>query len=321
MSSNAMARPTRRRAVTLDQAKALVSIAQSGSFERAATELGLKSATSVFHLVGRMEVTLGHGSLVGPSAHGKAVLTALGREVLPLAEALVEAYGAFEADKHEVRFSSYPSIAARVASTIATFNDRHAQISAAFYEITDQSRRDRGETLVSRVATGEVDLAVAPSQFKNPRLAKKRLYSWTLRLVLPQGDRRRSRTTLTIDELTDLSFLVSPVGHSSRRLFDEASRGANTRPRIAMELGDQYVLEKIARAGRHYAAVIPDDAFGEPDTSLGPALVSADRRHLGGSYSLYYAKTQTSAARAGSMRSGAVLELTAEVVEALASSS
>jgi DNA-binding transcriptional LysR family regulator len=313
-----MAKPTRKSAVTLDQAKALVSVARTGSFERTANELGLRWPASVFHLIGRMETTLDRGALVGPSTQGSAKLTAAGSEVLPMARALVEAYAAFSDGRHEIRISGYPSVAGRLARTISDYDGLHENIDVALYEIADQSRRDRGEGLFERATTGEIDLVVLPSDYSSPLLKSRKAYSWTLRVVLADGDPRRERATITVSDLNDLGFLVSPLGHSSRRLFDTLARETKERPRVAMELVDQYVLEQIAREGRRYAAVIPDDAFGAPNPLMGPALVGRDRRRRGGSYSLYYLSNHHALARRGSSRSEAVLELSDEITRTLA---
>jgi DNA-binding transcriptional LysR family regulator len=310
-------KPTRQPSVTYEQARALVTLARTHSFERTATLLGLGSATSVFHLIGRMGATIARGPLVGPSVSGQVQLTAIGNEVLPQAMKLVDAYGAFVDDRHEIRLSCYPSVAGRLARTIAAFNAGNPQVEVVFYEVADQSRRDRGESLLDRTTTGEIDLVVAPSDHPSPELKETPVYGWKLRVILPEGDRRRSRTKVGITDLTDLEFVASPLGHSSRRLLDAALRDAPVRPRIVMELVDQYVLERLAREGTRYAAVMPDDAFGEPDPSLGPALVDWQGDSFTGNYSLYYANRHVQAANQGSTRSDAVIKVAGVVTREL----
>ena len=87
-----------------------------------------------------------------------------------------------------------------------------------------------------------------------------------------------------------------------------------------MELVDQYVLERLAREGRRYAAVMPDDAFGAPNPKMGPKLVNQKRVPYTGSYSMYYAARHASESKQGATRSQAVIEFAAVVIEVLGKS-
>ena len=312
-------KPTREPGLTLAQARALVSVARTGSYERARIELGVRSATSVFHLVDRMAAAIGADPLVGPSVSGRVSLTAAGNEVLPRAKALVVAFAAFDRARHELRLASYPAMAARAISAVTAFNDRHdsAGVRAVFYEISDEHRRDRGASLIHRAATGEIDLVAAPADNHPQTLASRDLYRWVLRVVLRDDDPRRAEPSVTLNDLAGLELLVSPPGHSSRQLYDRAAAQARNAPTIAMELVDQAVLATIAREGRGYAALIPDDALGLPAQQIGPALLDSNGNAIEGWYALYFAAQHEDAARQGSRRASAVIDLVDAICRAL----
>lgn len=47
------------------------------------------------------------------------------------------------------------------------------------------------------------------------------------------------------------------------------------------------MLRELCRVSPHHAAVLPDDAFGAPDETVGPALTTRNGERSGGAYSLY----------------------------------
>ncbi len=240
------------------------------------------------HLMTRMANTLEAAPLVAGQGDN-VVLTATGREVLPLPRRLVQAFEAFNRPPTEIRFTAYPSHAAASAKTVAGFVKEHPGVSVIFHEISDESRRDRGTRLIQQVVDGIADLAIAPSGRSRPHLTEERLYEWTLRVILPTSDHHRNDPTIRLDDLSNHEFLVSPHGHMSRELFDAIATESKWHPVVAMELMDQNVLAQIARSSKRYAAVMPDDAFGNPDPRLGPALLGARKRiPTRASYSLYY---------------------------------
>jgi DNA-binding transcriptional LysR family regulator len=299
--------------VTFEQAKALVTLHDTRSFEETAATLNARSATSVFHLIERMSAVIGRGPLAGPSTRKGVSLTTVGDEILPLARALVTAYEAFGQEHYEIRVSGYPALASLATKTVSRFDRERLDLDVVFWDISDQSRADRGESLVERAAAGEIDLVLAPAGYSLPQLEALKLYAWKLRVVLPDEEPRRKLNSISLHQLNDLRFLVAPLGHTSRRLFDEAARRLNIHPRVAMELVDQPVMAAIARDSTRYAAIIPDDAFGAPDKNLGPAFRDADGRVVGGRYAVYYSRRNVTDAAEGSHRATAVLALAKEL--------
>jgi LysR family transcriptional regulator, hydrogen peroxide-inducible genes activator len=304
---------------TLEQAEALVKVARAKSIRGAAAELRLASPTAVYHRLQRLAEALGVGPLVTGSVNGKVALTPDGQQVLPQAQALLDAHQALRGSGQTIRFACYPILAGRAAPTVLDFARTHQrdQVEIVFHGISDELRRDRGATLLARAATGEVDVVIAPLGNDPRGLERRYLYSWNLRLVVHDGNPLREREWVTIDELKGRQLLVAPPGHLSRQLFESAASRAAVPPRIAMELVDQHAMRAIATAGDTYAALVPDDAFGIPNDKLGPLLLDDDGEELRGAYALFYSKRHVVQAASGIKRSQIVLELVDALHEAL----
>jgi DNA-binding transcriptional LysR family regulator len=297
-------------APTLEQARAFVELERTRSFQAAAAALGHASPTSVYRLVLRFGEALGVGLLTTSSVNKHVELTDVGRQVLARARALLDSYEALRPrGTSTIRFSCYPVFAGRAAGVVIPFSEARQEIEVVFYEISDSLRADRGRILVERAASRQIDLAIAPSGSDRAGLVATYLYSWSLRVILHEADALRRRRRVSVDDLASRRLIVAPLGHLSRRLYDVAAARAATPPRLAMEFVDQQALASIARAGSTYAAVLPDDAFGRPDATLGPALVDTDGKEIGGSYYIYYSEMHDELARAGDERSQAIVDL------------
>ena len=303
---------------TLEQARALTSVARTQSLRATRAELGLAHAGSVYHLLERLAASLGLGPLVTNTVKGRVTLTPDGEQVIAQAQALADAYEALRGSGQTIRFACYPITAGRAAPTVLAFAEKHRleRLEVVFYGISDELRRDRGAGLLTRAVSGEIDVVIAPAT-KVPGLVDLDLYAWKLRIVVHEDDPLRHEETVAIDHLAGRRMLLAPHGHLSRYLYESAAVGVSTPPDVAMELVDQHVLKAIATAGRAYTAVVPDDAFGAPDESLGPRLVDANGADLGGQYALFYSERHDNDSKRGLKRSVAVLKFVEALHEAL----
>jgi|SRR5665213_97235 len=282
--------PTRIQEVTRPQVTALAIIAETRSWERTRKELGAASPTSVMHLLERMAKTIGTGPLV--TGKGDSVeLTSSGSEYLLAAQNLRSAFLAFNDAPFELQVSGYPIHAAILVPLVASFKDPNGSAEVKFHKVSDESRNDRGAELVQRLIDGELDIVVAPSGRGNATLAERKFYEWNLRVVLSKSDSHRWDERIRIAELREYRFLVAPKGHMSRELFDRMALEANVRANIYMEVSDQNVLREVATYFEKCAAIIPDDAFGLPDTRLGPVLLRSKGANVRQGYSLYYKRS------------------------------
>jgi len=286
--------PRLPRDVTVKQVRAFVEVVSAGSYKGAADARGEDGYAHIFRLVERLEETLGRGDLVKSHGRSDITLTSVGREILPIAEQFLAVAAAFHEPETEVRFSAYPSVARQIV-------EQHSDLLSAetplvLTNVDDSSRGDGGRKLALAVADMKLDLAVAPAGlFADDRvqqlgLVEIPLYSWTLRALL-SDPKTRNRTELTVSELSRFRICASPKGHLSRQMLKSAFDASNKYLKVEFESTSQELLRDLAEHGANYAAVLPDDAFGRVDSTLGPRIVDASGKACSGTYSIYLRKT------------------------------
>lgn len=284
--------PGRSTDPTLEQAVVFCALADAAvagqGMVAAAHALGHSDTKKVSGLLARFGNSLNRGPLIARPGRGKLELTAAGVEVLPWARQFVSAATNMRERPADIRFSAFPSVAARVVRVLA----RHFEAPAdgkdprlVLHGVTESSRNDGGRGLVRRVISGEVDLVIAPSDLTNDTLMERPLYQPKLRIALPAEHPLSSAAEITPTQLRDLHIMAAPKGHVSRGVLDDAFADAHVHLDIALESTDQHVLHDIASMSRHFAAAIPGDAFRDLDEAFGPVLRSGG--HSMRQYSLY----------------------------------
>jgi DNA-binding transcriptional LysR family regulator len=276
--------------VTIEQVRAFVAVAETHSYGAAQGRLGLRAPEAVRHLVARLETALGLSQLerlFRADYKGSLTLTPRGQLLLSRAEKFLLAADELGVYEPYVRIGAYPSIALRLAEHLPAHLPEHA-----FDNLSDASRSDGGTTLLRRLEAGHLDLVVAPSGWTSTaNLVERRLYWWRLRAVFAGSDQPGTPRTMTLFDLRNRPVLLSPIGHGSRQVLDQGCAEEGIVLKVAMELSEQHVMRALAQANseRAWTAIMPDDAFGDPNAELGPVLITRHgHRILAGSYSLYH---------------------------------
>lgn len=283
---------------TIEQARAFCEVADLGSYEKAGERLG-QSRLSVIRLVQRFAESLERAALFTPSQQGKVSLSAAGREVLRPAQRFLAAAEDLTETRTEIRFSAYPSIVEQIMDNTPELLEDDPPLRLE--DVSEERRGDAGVGLVQAVAAGRLDLAAAPSgllkkgELRANGLRELPLYKWKLRVVLPHSyPNRKTMKRISPTELDELQISAAPHGHFSRRLLDAAFTTAGVELNVALESSSQHMLRSVAERSTSHAAVLPEDAFGGLDETLGPALTDGGRKTMGGAYSLYLRDTDPS---------------------------
>jgi DNA-binding transcriptional LysR family regulator len=277
-------RPTRSPGPTVEQAHAFWMVAEEGSYKGAAERLGFADHVAVLRLVNRFTKALDRGPLVHSSTRGEVVLTALGREIVPAAKRYFEAAQALTSVRPEVRFSSYPAIAGRVAAFWGGLLD--ARIPLVLTGVSEASREDSGATLVKGVAEGRLDLVIAPAGM-GEGLMETPLYSWKLRVVVPDGSPLAGKKRVRPADIAALQIAAAPRGHTSRGLLSKAFALDGLDLHVALESPNPGLLRAVVKGSSRYVAVMPDDSLEGKDLRNGPELTARDDSCFEGNYSLY----------------------------------
>jgi DNA-binding transcriptional LysR family regulator len=285
-------RRTRSTGPTVEQAQAFCAVADASSYKQAAANMGLSEHVTLVRLVSRFTKALNHGQLLEQESKGRVRLTAIGSRVLPAARAFVESDSELRELRPEIRFSAYPTIAGRMARECPELLEQ--EVPLVLKNISEANRQDGGWRLVHDVASGRLDMAIAPAHLPEERLTERPLYSWRLRVILPEDEEsepvrklgRRKRVTPA--DIVNFRIAVAPAGHKSRELLRQAFEMADVNLKIALESPNQEFLQAVAQGGKQHVAVLPDDAFDAQGVKHAPSLyVRGSERKFGGEYALY----------------------------------
>lgn len=161
---------------TFRQLQALVSVAEAGSFTRAAEHLHL-SPSAVSQLVLELEGVVGY-KLFDRSTR-KVVLSPAGRSFLPSAQAVLRQLELARMAASDVRHQASGLV--RVAAPLVVASVMLPRIIADYRlkrpKVTVRVIDCPVEGLVEKVATREADLAVGPDRPVEPEVERARLYA------------------------------------------------------------------------------------------------------------------------------------------------
>ena len=182
--------------VTLRQLRALVAVADQGSFTAAARALSLTpSALSL--LVKELEATL--GVRLFDRSTRRTSLTAAGEEFLPLARRVLEDIGRAVESAHDLQQKKRGSV--RIACTplysatlmpglIARYHQRYPAVRVFVLDSLNQQA-------LQRVASGEADFGIAPQRASPPELVQQGLLKDRFCLLCAPGHPLAARGNIT----------------------------------------------------------------------------------------------------------------------------
>jgi len=243
--------------VTLKQLEAFVAVAKMGSFSAAAQAMHV-SQPALTAMIQKLERQLG-ATLFNRESRGSSV-TAVGRELFPTVERLVEELNETVADVlHRttprgglVQVACIPSVAASLLP--ALLRGFEQEMPSARVVLKDAMPENRN--IVDMVRAGEVDIGVAHASQDAQGLGFRPLFEDSLVALLPQGEAGRWGDVLRWTDLAGLRLIGMSHGSYVRQLVDEsyARVGLASRPHAEVSLITTAV--GMVRAGLG-AAVLP----------------------------------------------------------------
>lgn len=193
----------------ISQLQAFVAVAQHGNFSTAALELGLSQST-VSHAIATLEAALGV-ILLARGRHG-AALTAIGEQILPEAQQILELLGSIQTkasldnglQSGVVRIASVRSIATHLLpDAIVQFRRKfpliHVVIRDCDHYVEVQQMLREGQA--------EIGITLMPisAEFEAWELIRDEFV-----LLLP-ADATRPTAPLTWEQIADLPMIMNPV--------------------------------------------------------------------------------------------------------------
>jgi LysR family transcriptional regulator, hydrogen peroxide-inducible genes activator len=276
------------RSYDLRQLECFCAVARTGSFTRAAEELGM-AQPSLSEQINKLEQALG-GALFERFSR-RIELTAPGETLLPLARALIEEAAALPQYLEAAREGVRGPLRVGVIPTILPYF--LAPVLRGFVEMYPevelQLRESTTEDLLQQVLDGALDLAVVSVPVAETGLVMSELFREPLCLAVPEGHELASAEKVQLRRLKGERLLILKGGHCLR---DESLAVCE---RARAHFGAQFEADQLAsifeliRAG-FGVSIIPEmarrSAEGckllniEPAASRRIGYVRLERRYI-----------------------------------------
>lgn len=243
--------------VDLRELRALIAIADLGSFRRAASELGY-TQSSISHQIASLETVLGTELFTRPGGRGAVKLTASGAAAYRRARRALGEVEAIGADVDSARRGERAHIRVGVSQTAAaelmpaalqSFRETHPDVEVILSEVEEYP------AIMSGLGRGRLDLAFALNPEPDERVEAIPLFQdpWVIltRRDSAIGDVER----LSFDLLDGLELVAWTRRWNSQIVLEEAWRRRGIAPRIVYRTDDNLALQRLVAAGLGHACI------------------------------------------------------------------
>ena len=256
----------------LRQLRSLLTIVEEGQFTRAAQRLGIAQSSLSAQIRG-LEQELGLPVLDRTTR--RVTVTGAGASLLATARSVLAEIDAVTAELQRqsgllsgrliIGMTPTPG-PVDVVGLLADFHRLHPSIELSV-------REDLSVNLAAALREDQIDIGILTvsepddtSGLEVDPLATERLVA-----VLPVGHRLAGLESLTVDQLRDESFVISPPGATIRSALLRTARDAGFRPRIAFESRETNRIRALVAAGLGVGILPRSDA-----TSPGPTVAAVE---------------------------------------------
>lgn len=217
---------------TLAGLRAFVAVAEERQFSSAATTLGVSQST-LSQALAALETGLGT-QLIERSTR-RVFLTAEGTQLLPRAQAVIEAADAFSAAaagtpdplRSGIRLGLIPTVAPYVLPTVL------AGLAEQLPELTLRVTEDQTERLLTVLREGSLDAALIALPADTGGVTAIPIYDEDFVLALPPGHPLSGKRRVPATALADLPLLLLDEGHCLRDQALDVCHNAGVRAELA----------------------------------------------------------------------------------------
>lgn len=217
---------------TIAGLRAFVAVAEKRQFSGAAISLGVSQST-LSQALAALETGLG-SRLIERSTR-RVLLTAEGIELLPRAQAVIEAVDAFTSAaagssdplRAGMRLGLIPTIAPYVLPTVL------AGLAERYPEMTLRVTEDQTERLLTVLREGALDAALIALPADAGGVTAIPIYDEDFVLALPPGHPLSGKRRVPATALADLPLLLLDEGHCLRDQALDVCHKAGVRPELA----------------------------------------------------------------------------------------
>jgi DNA-binding transcriptional LysR family regulator len=243
--------------VGLRELRALLAVADLGSFRRAAAELGY-TQSSISHQVASLERALGAELFTRPGGRGAVRLTTSGAAAYRRARRALGEVESMGADVDSARRGERARIRVGVSQTAAaelmpsalqSFRETHPDVEVILSEV------EESQAITSGLGRGRLDLAFALNPEPDERVEAIPLFEdqW---VILTRRDSALGEVGHLSFDLLDGAELVAWTRRwNSQIVLEEAWRRRGIAPRIVYRTDDNLALQRLVAAGLGHACI------------------------------------------------------------------
>jgi DNA-binding transcriptional LysR family regulator len=256
--------------VDLKALRALVAIADQGSFRSAARSLGY-TQSAISHQIGLLERALEASLFTRPGGRGAIALTVAGdvayrraRRVLGEVETLTADVAAIQrGERQSLRIGVFQTATTELLpGALRTLREQRPDVEVALSEIQDNSRT------FDRLAAGQLDLAFLVNPEPDDRIRSIPLLDDPWVILTRRDSELAAATKPTFDLLDGVDLVAWNLRWRTQQELERAWRQRGISPRVVYRTDDNLALQRLVAAGYGHACLDRLGASGAVEPSL-----------------------------------------------------
>lgn len=230
--------------------RALVSVADAGSFRAAARSLGY-TQSAVSHQVAAVERRLGVTLFVRPGGRGKVGLTPHGELVYQHAQRVLAANQALDADvqaalageRGTLRIGLSQSTCALLAEPLASLRRTNPGIEVSLINAAT------AESLAQQLHHGQIDIGLYINVEADERVVTTPLFEDTWVLVAHRDNPLAASSSITLEALDGTEMIAWHQRWRAQASLERVLRQRGIRPRIVYRTDDNSIIQVLVANG------------------------------------------------------------------------
>ncbi|MFZ1996712.1 MAG: LysR family transcriptional regulator [Solirubrobacteraceae bacterium] len=256
--------------IDLKALRALVAVADQGSFRAAARSLGY-TQSAISHQVGTLERALEAPLFSRPGGRGAVALTPAGdvayiraRRVLGEVETLGADVAALQrGERQTLRIAVFQTATTELLpGALRSLREQRPDVEVVLIEIQDNAKT------FDRLAGGELDLAFQVNPLPDDRIRSIPLLDDPWVILTRRDSELAAAETATFDLLDGVDLVAWNRRWRTQQDLERAWRRRGIRPHVVFRTDDNLALQRLVAAGHGHACVDRLGASGAVEPSL-----------------------------------------------------
>jgi DNA-binding transcriptional LysR family regulator len=226
--------------------RALVAVAEGGSFRTAAHTLGY-TQSAISHQIATLEKRLGTTLFVRPGGRRKVELTPLGQLAFHHAQRVLAANRALEGDvtaalagaRGTLRIGTSASTSHLLAKPLAELAQQSPGVEVSLLNIATT------EALAQQLDRGQIDLGLYINIEPDERVVTTTLFEDTWKVIAHRSHPLAAEAAITLDALDGIDMIAWHARWRAQGHLEQLWRRRRIRPRIIYRTDDNLIIQQL----------------------------------------------------------------------------